>query len=187
MLNELYHYLILNKIAAIPGVGNFAITSKPAHIDSGIIYPPQQQLLFQQGTALTDKKFYTFLAEQIKISEVDAVRKFQDFAYQLRKDIQSNSQVELSGLGIFKKEATGELAFESTLSLHQFFPTIKLNELAESVLPTPHSNQEIEEHGIEVYPEDEVVKKDRWWIWALILTIIALAAIGIYYMQEGAI
>ncbi len=190
MLSTLYKYLFLNEIAAIPGVGSLRVSSIPATTSAGMIHPPQQHLSFQAGTALTDKKFYSFLATETGVSEVDAVRKFQDFAYQLRKDIQSNAQVELTGLGIFKKNATGELAFESLLSPDKFFPSIPLTEVSKKPEPSETVLQNetgVEEHGIEVYAEEESVPKDRWWIWALALSLIALAAIAYYYMQNGVI
>ena len=186
MLTALYKYLVLNEIVAIPGVGNFTITSKPASINAGKIYPPQQDLVFQQGTALTDKKFYSFLAEENGVSEVDAVRKFQDFAYQLRKDIQSNNCVELTGMGIFSKGPTNDVTFQSIFSLDKFFPSIPLQQVAAPATPI-NTVTEVEEHGIEVYPEDEAIAKDRWWIWALVLGLIALAAIAYSFMQEGVI
>jgi nucleoid DNA-binding protein len=187
MLSTLYKYLVLNEIAAIPGVGTFSVTSKPATITAGMIHPPMQHLSFQAGTALTDKKFYSFLATETGVTEVDAVRKFQDFAYQLRKDLQTNSHIELTGLGVFNKKATGELSFESSLSLDPFFPSIPLTEIAAPSSPVIENEREVEEHGIEVYPEEESVPKDRWWIWPLVLALIALTAIAYYYLQEGVI
>jgi len=184
MLTALYKYLVLNNIVAIPGVGNFTVVDKPAHINASIIHPPQQLLSFQPGTALTDKKFYSFLAHEKGVSEVDAVRKFQDFAYQLRKDIQANNHVELTGLGTFTKNATGDLAFQSSLSAGTFFPSIPLKPIPEPVIITS-TEKEIEEHGIEVYPEEEALPKDRWWLWAVVLAILAFAAIGFYFWQEG--
>lgn len=186
MLTALYKYLVLNEIVAIPGVGNFTVSKTPATVNASVIHPPQQALSFQAGTALTDKKFYSFLAEEKGVSEVDAVRKFQDFAYQLRKEIQNNNNVELTGLGTFTKTATGDLAFQSALLLDTFFPLIPLKEV---VTPAILTNDVVEEeaHGIEVYPEEEAVSKDRWWIWALVLAILALATIGFYFMREDGI
>ena len=169
MLTALYKYLVLNEIVAIPGVGNFTVKRIPATVIASVIHPPQQVLSFQAGTALTDKKFYSFLAEENGFSEVDALRKFQDFAYQLRKDIQTNNHVELTGLGTFTKNATGELEFQSALSLDTFFPSIPLKEIDKPITPISTA-EEIVEHGIEVYPEDDVVPKDRSWIWALVLS-----------------
>lgn len=188
MLTALYKYLVLNEIVAIPGVGNFTITNIPATLKVSVIHPPQQVLSFHAGTALTDKKFYSFLAAENGVSEVDAVRKFQDFAYQLRKDIQSNNHVELTGLGTFTKSTTGELTFQPILSLDPLFPSISVKEVAAPATSIEaEAEVQMEEHGIEVYPEDEAIPKDRWWIWPLILAVVALAAIGFYFMQEGVI
>jgi nucleoid DNA-binding protein len=180
MLNVLCKYLVLNDNVGIPGIGNFTVKRTASQSNGFTFYPPMHEIAFQPGSALTDKNFYHFLALEKNISEVDAVRKFQDFAYQLRKDIQSYPFVELSGLGVLKRNNTGELYFESAVVSNKYFPVLSPEEIA-SPVEEPVSDQ-VEQ---EIYSEEEApVKKDRWWIWATVLALLALAAIGYFYMQE---
>ena len=187
MLNSLYKFLLLNNNVSIPGIGSFFIERTAAVVNAGSVIPPKHQVQFQPGTALADRNFYSFLALETGSNEVEAIRKFQDFAYQLRKDIQSHPHVQLSGLGILQKNAVGEIEFQPSISADHYFPVIPLiqpEKVEEKVVDEPMD----EHHGIEVYPEDEQpIKKDRWWIWAITLTVIALAAITYYYMQQGVI
>ena len=83
MLHSLYKYLVLNDHAGIPGIGTFSIERGAAAMHGDMIDPPVQRIHFSHGTALTEKKFYQYLSSETGLSEVDAVRRFQDFAYQV--------------------------------------------------------------------------------------------------------
>jgi hypothetical protein len=182
MLNSFYKYLILHDHAGIPGIGNFSVERSAASIDGNDIHPPLQAIVFAPGSALTDKQFYRFLSDETGLSEVDSVRKFQDFAYQLRKDIQSYPCISLKGLGILKRNATGDIAFEPVAGAGKYFSPVTLPAVSDK-RKIIHREEESDVNGIEVYPEAEMVKKDRWWIWALALALMALAVIGYFIMQ----
>jgi hypothetical protein len=180
MLNVLYKYLVLTNHVGIPGIGNFSIERSDSQFRGASIHPPVREVLFQPGSALTDKNFYHFLAQEKNISEVDAVRKFQDFAYDLKKCIQLNPFVEITGLGFLKRNNTGEIYFESTLNPDRYLPVLTPGERS---VPVPE--QTVLENGDEsTFAEDTIVKRDRWWIWAAVLAFLALAAIFYYYSQE---
>lgn len=186
MLNSLYKFLVLHDHVSIPGVGTFAVQRTAASFDGNAFQPPVQTIVFEAGTALAEKKFYDFLAADHDFSGLDAVRKFQDFAYQLKKDIQSQSFVELSGLGILKKNSVGAIVFEPS-AINQYFPKLTPTEVEQQQnTSTEHA---IPSSETAVYSEDEtqeevVVVKDRWWIWATVLALLALAAIGYFYMTN---
>jgi len=182
MLDSLYKFLVLNNNVGIPGVGVFSIVKAPAKFDGTSFRSPVAQMQFEKGAALTDKNLYKFLAAEQFITEVDAVRKFQDFAYQLRKDLQSFSFVELSGIGFLRKNHLGELAFEPSSPATNYLPTLIPVEVQQS---ETHSIQpETEVVVSEEYPIENTSAKDRWWIWATVLALLALAAIGYFYMTE---
>lgn len=179
MLVPVYKYLILHDHVSIPGIGSFTVQHSPSGISDNTILPPKQHIAFEAGSALTDKQFYQFLAAETGMNEVESVRKFQDFAYQLRKDIQSNPHIGLNGFGTFRKTPTGEITFEPVVTLdHYFTPvapsSIEKNELIQEEEAVVESNETVEE---------VIIKRDYWWIWAIIFTILALAAIGYFYIK----
>jgi hypothetical protein len=179
MLNVLYKYLVLRDQAGLPGIGTFVVNRTPAYFKGSALQPPVTAISFKPGSALTDKNFYHFAAEEEGISEVDAVRKFQDFAYELKKSIQSASFVELTGIGVLKRNGTGEIAFEPGPG-PGFLPVLIPGELQSD-------KQEVVAAEIKegtVIEEEVQLKKDRWWVWATVLALLALAAIGFFYMQE---
>jgi len=183
MLNVLYRYLILNDHVSIPGVGNFTVHHQPALLSGNTIQPPATTVSFEGGTAITDKQFYTFLAKEKGLSEVDAVRRYQDFAYQLKKDITANTSVELNGLGVLTKDPHGNILFEAVPSAQQYFSAITLNvsaEVAPAIVTATSESVTTEEET-----ETENIRKDRWGIWAGILAAVAIAAIAWYYLTES--
>jgi nucleoid DNA-binding protein len=176
MLNVLYKYLLLNDHVGIPGIGNFTVARTAADFQGSTILPPRQQISFQPGSALTDKNFYHFLAGEKNISEVDAVRRFQDFAYELKKDIQANPFVEFAGLGSLRRNNTGELYFEPAIVADKYFPVLT---------PEQRTSHDSETYNVpEEMEREEVARKDRWWIWAIVLGLLAVAAIVYFYFQE---
>jgi nucleoid DNA-binding protein len=182
MLDSLYRYLFLKEQVSIPGVGSLRVRNAPATFEetSGRLDPPASTVVFEAGTALTDKEFYYFLSQQTGLSEVEGVRKFQDFAYQLRKDIQNNEYVELAGLGVFRRNATGNVVFESRATTAAYFSSL---EPARG--PGAPVREAGEDHGIEVYEEEQVIRKDGWWIWTLLIAAIAIGAIIYKYVLQA--
>ncbi len=169
-------YLALHRHASIPGVGAFAIAHEPAILDEAaqIIYPPVSKVVYTPGTALTDKHFYDFLAAELSINEVEAIRKFQDFAYDLKNKINHQSKVDVRGLGVLYKNSLGEISFDNEESAEYFTP-IHLEQL--NVIADTESD---EQSTIEAY-EEEVPAKDQWWLWALLLGLVGVGALIYYY------
>ncbi len=189
MYQLLYKYLVLNQHLSIPGVGSFDMVQVPARLDfiNRSIQAPEPIVKFTNKTAIADKKFYAFVANETNISEVDAIKQLHEFAYQLKSDIQTSHEVTLPGMGILKKETGGHLSFESAPVLHDYFPSA----VAERVIHenTEHtilvgddefSNIEMEE----LLEEQAKIKKDYWWVNALVLGSIGVAAIVYYYMNN---
>ena len=172
-------YLALNESVSIPGVGSLSLRHVPAKEIKTDIHPPVTHIDFEKGTALTDKNFYYFLSAQTGLSEVEAVRKFQDFSYQLRKDIYANDYIVLTGLGKFRKDPVADLVFEPSFQSGDYFSPI---------VPLPKQNHsEVEQDTIADVVEHEQTeleteeKEEISWLWPMVLGLAALAAIGYYY------
>lgn len=182
MWNAIAKYLALSQHVEIPGVGSFRLESSAAQAGDMLLSAPRQQIVFNRGTALTDRRFYDFLAAETGITEVEAVRKFQDFAYELRQKLQSQPEVRLGSIGSLSRSPLGEISFESSFSSDRYFPDIQLPEVATArdqgaVITDDESN------AIEAAAE-EATPADRWWLWAVILAVTAVAAIGYYYYMQ---
>lgn len=188
MLKPISKYLALYHHLNIPGVGSFNLATAPAALRDKELLPPGQSLLFTPGTALTDKRFYEFLSAETGLSEVDAVRRFQDYAYELRKRIQAEASVRFGNWGTLSRPGGGEIVFEQEASADLYFPAIDLSAPVPAQTTTPEQAMAAEA-PVTVAAEEEVAeapRRDPWWLWTLLLALAALAAIVYYYMSEQA-
>jgi hypothetical protein len=98
-------YLFLNKSIPIPGLGTICMESLPASIDASTrtILPPTYRFRFDKFFDLPDKDLFTYLSTQQNISDYEALRQYNDFAYSLRDRVNYFREAPWEGLGILKK------------------------------------------------------------------------------------
>lgn len=183
-----YKYLVLHKKVSVPGVGNFLIDAQPAQIaEEHILQPAVSHILFKPETALADKNFYEFLSAEMHIDEVEAIKKFHEFAYELKGNISYADGVLFPGIGTLKKQPNGSFSFDEQSNFIDFYKPIKIAEesvASEAIVERQTSAIEPDFSNVELTPVDELdePKKDYWWVYAIVLAVAGIAAI-IYKMQ----
>ena len=186
MFQILYKYLILNKQVSIPGVGLFQVVQVPARLDftKQVIHSPVPTIKFTNTSSSADKSFFEFVAHELNIQEFDTIRKFHDFSHKLKNDVNTHKSIELPGIGLLTKNTLGELSFEPAALLNEYFPdTLAGTELTEEIHhPLPTDEELTSTFGSDINDDEiHVVKKERWWIAAIILAVIGIASIAYYY------
>lgn len=187
MYPMIHKYLLQYKKVSIPGIGHFAFEVKPASINTeqNLLHAPQQYISFKSETALADRVFYNFLAKELHIEEIDAIKKFHEFTYQLKSDINNGEGVQFNGIGTLKKQLDGGFVFEPENSLENYFANIHLPEVAAASIETPIQHLQLKNEdfsNIELTPVDESdAKPDYWWVYAIVLAVAAVAAIWYKY------
>jgi hypothetical protein len=194
MVHLLYKYLIIHKQVAIPGVGIFYIDRKPATHDvaNKVFQSPVLNIDFRAGTAITDKEFFQFVSKEEGIDEVEAVKHLHEFAHRLKQQVSANKRVELPGMGVLIKSGSGQVSFEPNDAITAYFPPVIEERLfKESPSPaTPNETITIELQQEQLYDQEAFpssAPKDYWWLFALILAAIGIAAIIYYYYQNGSL
>lgn len=184
MFHLLYKYLIFHDYVNIPGIGHFTLEKQPAQLDieNKVIHAPLSIIKYKSETDVADKSFYNFLAGELNIDVVEAIRQFQDFSYQLKNNINANKVVELPSFGTLRL-VKNEVQFEQTPAIAEYYPDVSIDKSSSF-----YRSIMAEEESEVVYEEDqEEVKSGRslWWIYALILTILGIGAIAYYYYYLG--
>jgi hypothetical protein len=193
MFQLLYKYLVLYRNVNIPGVGRLTIEPVAASVDLSrkTIHPPLAQINFSTKTTLADRKFYHFICREMSINEVDAVKQFQTFTETIKSNLKAQQAVLLPGIGSLSASENGDILFEREDVVHSFFPDASTSAL-------PQVNQKSEEsttvhHSSTTQPffteptmqdvdmEMGETQRDYWWVWALLLAGIGIAAIYYYY------
>ena len=193
MFNLFYKYLLINRQVGIPGIGLFQLSQSFATIDAEekIIHPPVPQIRFTQKTTGADKKFFQFVSSELHVQEWESIRRFHDFTYKLKNDLNSKQSVELAGMGVLVKNNTGDITFEPDTLLSRYYPEVSIEKLyQQDVLPPkvkevpfiPPPDDWIKDEEV---VEEAVARPDRWWIAAGVLATIAIAAIIFYYINRN--
>jgi hypothetical protein len=190
MFHILYKYLILNNQLSIPGIGVFVLEREPSKVDivHKMLYAPMSTIKFKAQNASADRTLYDFIASEMNIDVVEAIRLFQDFSFNLKHDIQQKKWVELPEVGILTQGVRDEIKFKSAGVLKEYFPAVAADKLsfadAENnnlVTTTDPPVVYPAEEKVTIYEEEEKKPRDFWWLYALILALVAGGAIFYYY------
>jgi hypothetical protein len=189
MYVELYQYFVLHKRLNIPGIGTFLLERKPAVSDfpNKIILPPSMSIALHHGNATPSKNFFTWLADTLKISDRDAVIRFNDFAFELKRKLSAGDRVQWDGVGTLSSGLAGEIRFESALKNAAIEVPVK----AEKVI------RENAEHTVRVGEDERTsvqmlewlnqpqVKRNYWWALALVVGLLMTMFLGWYFSEKG--
>ena len=188
MYTELYRYFIQHKKLYLPGIGNFILERKPAEADfvNRSINPPSYSISLQQGPISPSSKFFAWLAAVFNISEKEAIIRFNDFVFDLRKEINNGSKIEWNGIGVISKGLGDTIRFSAE----------EINSPAKAV----HAEKVIREkaeHAVLVGERERTSvemtellsvtasKKSIWWVLPLSLALLAFMFIGWYLSKNG--
>lgn len=196
MYSQIHKFLIQHKKVSIPGIGSFSFNNKTAftNADGNILHAPLPTISFTSETALADKNFYTFLAKELHVEEIDAIKSFHEFTYHLKNDSSKAESLVLPGIGSLHKQPLGGYEFVQENTLNNYFEPIKIK--ANTGVALQNTATIAESHPIDALSlknenfadinlnEEEVTepKTDYWWIYAIVLALLGIAAI-IYKLQ----
>ncbi|HVT87098.1 MAG TPA: hypothetical protein VHD35_17995 [Chitinophagaceae bacterium] len=177
MYDELYELLILNKELIIPGIGNFSVNRKPAEANflEKLIHPPVYSITLQKETGTPSKFFFNHLAELLNISDREAIVRFNDFAFDLKKKITAGQEIKWNGIGTLFISNSGmvKLAPVEICAIEEPVAVEKvLREHAEHMVLVGEQERTSVEMT-ELLSQTET-KRSKWWIGALIAGVMLL-------------
>jgi hypothetical protein len=194
MTETLLSYLLQHKSLSIPGLGSMYIERIPAQTDfvNKRILPPDYHFRFDKYFDAPDKDFFTYLARQKDIADYEAIKWYNEWAYELRNKLRDGQPIQWKGIGTLKKDVSGEIVFEAAgaiPTLHEPAPANRVihvhaqhtmlvgdREITREITPTDYPEQEV---------TDTYVEKESWWVYALIIAAIALSAIFFHFYKNG--
>jgi hypothetical protein len=188
MYAELYRYFILHKKLSVPGIGTFLLERKPAESDflNRQVKAPVYSIAFANSFDSAPRKFFTWLGNALNISDRDAVIRFNDFAFDMKKQVGEGATINWNGIGSLSKGLAGEIKFTADKVMPGEKPVV-----AEKII------REKAEHMVRVGEDQktsaemtEILNKPAaarsfWWVYALAVGILALMFIGWYLSQYG--
>jgi hypothetical protein len=190
MYTILNRYLFLHKSIPIPGLGTICMESQAATIDASTrtIHPPVYRFRFDKFSDSPDKDLFAYLSAQQKISDYEALRQYNDFAYSLRDRLNYFREAPWEGLGILKKDDMGDIHFESSILNPSFLQPVPAEKVVRTnakhmllVGDRERSSREMSDW----FAEEPIHGNRLWWLVALIGGIAAALIILIHFSSSG--
>jgi hypothetical protein len=186
----LNNYLFLHKSIPVPGLGTICMESQAATIDASTrtIQPPVYRFRFDKFFDSPDKDLFAYLSAQQKISDYEALRQYNDFAYSLRDRLNYFREAPWEGLGILKKDDSGEIHFETSILNPSFLQPVPAEKVVRTnakhmllVGDRERSNREMSDW----FAEEPVHGNRLWWLVALVGGIAAALIIMFHFSSSG--
>jgi hypothetical protein len=189
MYTQLYQYLIQHKQLPVPGIGTFLLERKSAEIDffNKKIDPPSYAISLDSRSHLPGQHFFKWLAHALGISDREAIFRFNDFAFEMKKQIAEGHIINWNGIGTINKghggdvkltPSTIEMIFEKSVAAEK---VIRQN--AEHMVRVGEEEKTSTEMSRMLNQKEE--RKSFWWSSALVLTLLATMFIGWYFSEHG--
>ena len=188
MYAELYRYLIQYKKLYLPGIGNFILERKPAEADfiNRCINPPSYSISLQQDTIKPSSKFFAWLGAVYNISEKDAIIRFNDFVFDLKKEINNGSRIEWNGIGTISKGLGDSIRFnaeEINLPVKAVHAEKVIREKAEhAVLVGERERSSVE---MTEFLSAPATKRNNWWVIPVSILLLAFMFTAWYLSKNG--
>lgn len=189
MFAILNKYLVQHKSISIPGMGSLVAETIPAVTDftNHRFLPIQIKFRFDKYFDAPDREFFTYLASQKKIADFEAIKWYNEFAYDLRYKIKNERSAVWEGIGVFKRDAGGDIVFESNAAPYPLYGPVA----AERVIhpDARHSilvgdKEKTNYEMTEILGSEVHVERESWWLYALILGATGLGILFFYLFNH---
>ena len=180
MLDLITSYLIQNKEGALASLGAFQIKNNKAEIDhvKELILPPEEEVIFREQLGLASEGLVNYIAVNKNLSHQDAEAQLDAFCKTAKAGINEGGRLELNSFGSLQKNSAGNIYFTRHNS-YDYFQPVPAIKLAHEPSPGLDSG-EMETTTtsiIDYMSESEPGIKDRWVLWAIILTVISIVVL----------
>lgn len=188
MKNIIKAYLYANKNCPLPSVGTLYILPGKARFlpgDNQISAPVPFVELVQ--TEIDPNSFIRFISEQKEITTQEAKGLLDDYCSTLNQMLLTGESV-LPAVGSFYKDESDVLRFRSVMVNAAYLPDVK----AERVIHPDVAHQMlVGDTQTDTMLMSEMLRveekaRPKWWIAAVVFTLIAAGAILFYYSRHAA-
>ncbi len=191
MLQLLHQYLIQHRSVSLPGLGTIQLQHIPAIINftDHLIEPPSLKALLDDTQDTPGKSLFQYMSEKLGIEEWEAIKKLNDFSFDLKNDLRQGRELVWEDIGTLKFNTEGVLQLEAvSVSNDHMYPLP-----AQRIIRTD-ANHTILRGDTEVsesfFTEAHVAPEQRdasgrQLIWVLVLVIIGLTLLFLYLYDTG--
>lgn len=180
MQNKIASYLFQHKSCPLPGLGTLSVINTGAEVDfsNKQIHAPQTIICFND-TETDAAGLLSYLSATSGVDQHEAEQALGHFCNSLKAGAGTN----WDSIGSFHVDASGKISFTPEALPAAFAQPV----IAERVIHPDVAHQirvGDKETTTTVMTEllnEQPEAKDRWWIWAIVLGVIALVVLLIYF------
>jgi hypothetical protein len=158
MLKVLTQYFAKNGQLVLPNIGWVHLEKQEATWVDDVLIAPRESIVLDASLTKPDKLFYHYLADQLEISYEQAVVQLDQYIQSVFEN--EDAILPLGKFGSISKTAV-DYIWTSSYNSSVYLKEIQITPLENRV------NVEL----------TNVPQKDNWYIWAIVLSMIALIAI----------
>ena len=189
MYSPLYQYFIQYKELSLPGIGTFLLERKPAEMDfpNRKIDPPVYSIALQPGGQVPAPHFFNWLSLNMGISNREAIFRFNDFAFEMKRLLSEGALINWNGMGTLNRGLGGDVKFIPSAARLVFERPVTaakvIRERAEHMVRVGDDEKTSAEMTAMLNQEEE--KRSYWWAYALAVGILSIAFIGWHISKQG--
>ena len=194
MLEILHQYLIQNKSLSLPGLGTLQMQHIPAisNFSDHVILPPTHKVMLDDMQDTPGKSLFQYVASKMGIEEWEAIKKINDFSYELKNRLKERKSFEWHKIGILSYDEAGNIILDAQTISYSFMqpvPAVRViradashlilrgdTEVSGSFLPA-NTPEKIAASGKNVF--------HKWWFWAAVLAIASSALLALHFYNNG--
>ena len=182
-------YLYQQKSISIPGLGTLYMERMPARTDfvNKRLLPPGCNFRFDKYFDAPGKDFFGYIAGKMQIPDYEAIKWYNEFAFDLRGKIRNKEKAEWPGLGFFEVDENGEISFEALPQKLPTLPPVEAHRILRQNSEHPVLVGDVERTNTEM-PEiltGVFVEKESWWIYVIIIAALALSICFYHFYSNG--
>lgn len=184
MQHLIAEYLFFKHTCSLPGIGELRVLNRHAAYAQGdqMMHAPVAEIHLMDSNVY-DNGLIEFIARATGITETDARKHLEHFCGGLRVP---GKETPLPWLGTFIAGADGKMSFQGVETHAELWAPVP----AERVLRKDNHHilvgdtESDAERMTAYYAAQSPARRSWWWVWALVLFLMAAVAIT-YYMIDG--
>lgn len=177
------NFLLRHNHCPLPKIGTLELKEKSAQLQTGenIITAPYPLITLSKKEK-SAHSFIHFIARKKGIDEARATQELIEYCQEII-NLDHRKEIKLNHTGKFYIDHDGTLSFRQDEIPDEFLPAITIQKV---IHPNSVHNVRVgdKEHTNDFMKNQlkkfVAIKKSTWWIWAILLLLISLVAIGYY-------
>ncbi len=189
MFTIIQKFFALHHHLSLPGIGSFSVETIPSNIDftNRNITSARHKIIFNNDEKPVEKKLFDFISREYNIDEAHAAQQLNSFTAQLQEKLNAHQSISFTGIGTISKQSTDAISFQPETTPSYYPELVAERVIRKNVAHTVRVGEEEKTSDeMQAVLNQPAAAKDRWWIAAIILAAIGIAAIVAYYVMHPA-